>query len=156
MMEFLTANMAPVMFGSLIIFLLFGYSVAFSLAACGLFFGFVGICVFLLPFVVVVIELSMPLVIKAYTSNEMSSNAGGLIRWPVFALLPLGFVFLGLQGLSELIKRLAFLKGLVPDPTQKVQGKTAEEELAEFLLQKEVVARDAALLSGSKTAGAKK
>ena len=116
----------------------------------------VGICVFLLPFVVVVIELSMPLVIKAYTSNEMSSNAGGLIRWPVFALLPLGFVFLGLQGLSELIKRLAFLKGLVPDPTQKVQGKTAEEELAEFLLQKEVVARDAALLSGSKTAGAKK
>jgi TRAP-type mannitol/chloroaromatic compound transport system permease small subunit len=110
----------------------------------------IGICVFLLPFVVVVIELSMPLVIKAYTSGEMSSNAGGLIRWPVFAMLPLGFLFLGLQGISELIKRLAFLQGLVPDPTQKLQGKTAEEELAEFLLQKEVAAREAVQLAGVK------
>jgi TRAP-type mannitol/chloroaromatic compound transport system permease small subunit len=110
----------------------------------------VGICAFLLPFVLVVIKLSMPLVINAYATHEMSSNAGGLIRWPVFALLPLGFVFLGLQGISELIKRLAFLQGLVPDPTQKLQGKTAEEELAEFLLQKEVAAREAALLSGAK------
>jgi TRAP-type mannitol/chloroaromatic compound transport system permease small subunit len=110
----------------------------------------VGIVVFLFPFVIVVIELSMPLVIGAYTSGEMSSNAGGLIRWPVFAMLPLGFFFLGLQGVSELIKRLAFLQGLVPDPTQKPQGKTAEEELAEFLLQKEVAAREAALLVGVK------
>lgn len=109
-----------------------------------------GIVVFLLPFVVVVINLSMPLVLKAYSSHEMSSNAGGLIRWPVFALLPLGFVFLGLQGVSELIKRVAFLKGLVPDPTQKPQGKTSEEELAEFLLQKEVAARESALLAGVK------
>ena len=105
----------------------------------------IGIVCFLLPFVVVVIELAMPLVVHAYTSNEMSSNAGGLIRWPVFALLPLGFVFLGLQGVSELIKRFAFLQGLVPDPQRKLQGKTAEEELAEFLLQKEVAARDAAM-----------
>jgi TRAP-type mannitol/chloroaromatic compound transport system permease small subunit len=110
----------------------------------------VGIVFFLLPFVVVVIELSLPLVVHAYTSNEMSSNAGGLIRWPVFALLPLGFVFLGLQGISELIKRIAFLKGLVPDPQRKLQGKTAEEELAEFLLQKEVAARDAAMAVGVK------
>jgi hypothetical protein len=81
----------------------------------------------------------------------MSSNAGGLIRWPVFALLPLGFLLLGLQGLSELIKRFAFLQGLVPDPTQKPQGsKTAEEELAEFLLNKEVAAREAALVAGVK------
>ena len=110
----------------------------------------IGIVAFLLPFVIVVIDLSIPLVVKAYTSGEMSSNAGGLIRWPVFALLPLGFFFLGLQGISELIKRLAFLKGLVPDPTQKLHGKTAEEELAEFLLQKEVAARDAALAAGVK------
>ena len=110
----------------------------------------IGIVAFLLPFVIVVIDLSIPLVVKAFTSGEMSSNAGGLIRWPVFALLPLGFFFLGLQGISELIKRLAFLKGLVPDPTQKLHGKTAEEELAEFLLQKEVAARDAALAAGVK------
>ncbi len=107
-----------------------------------------GICFFLLPFVVVVIQLSMPLVVKAWHSGEMSSNAGGLIRWPVFALLPLGFALLGLQGISELIKRIAFLRGQAPDPTEKQQGKTPEEELAAFLLQKEVAAREAALLAG--------
>ena len=74
----------------------------------------------------------------------MSSNAGGLIRWPVFALLPLGLLLLGIQGVSELIKRIAFLKGLIPDPTKKQGVKTPEEELAEFLLQKEVAAREAA------------
>jgi TRAP-type mannitol/chloroaromatic compound transport system permease small subunit len=80
--------------------------------------------------------------------NEYSSNAGGLIRWPVFALLPLGFLLLGIQAISELIKRIAFLKGLVPDPTQKGQAKTAEEELADFLKQKEVSAREEAALRG--------
>ena len=111
----------------------------------------VGIVCFLVPFVITVITLSLPLVIKAWNSGEMSSNAGGLIRWPVFALLPIGFLLLGLQGLSELIKRFAFLQGLVPDPTQKPQGsKTAEEELADFLLNKEVAAREAALVAGVK------
>jgi TRAP-type mannitol/chloroaromatic compound transport system permease small subunit len=102
----------------------------------------VGICAFLLPFVVVVIDLSLPLVIRAYQMHEMSNNAGGLVRWPVFALLPLGFVLLGLQGISELIKRLAFLRGLVPDPTQRHVAKTAEEELAEYVrLQAEKAGR---------------
>ena len=102
----------------------------------------VGICAFLLPFVVVVIDLSLPLVIRAYTMHEMSNNAGGLVRWPVFALLPLGFVLLGLQGISELIKRIAFLRGLVPDPTQRHVAKTAEEELAEYVrLQAEKAGR---------------
>lgn len=89
--------------------------------------------VFLLPFVVVVIDLVMPLVIRAYESGEMSSSAGGLIRWPVFALVPAGFFLLGLQGISELIKRIAFLKGLVDDPGKKGAGKTAEQELADEL-----------------------
>ncbi len=93
----------------------------------------VGICVFTLPFVVVVLDLSMPLVLRAYRMHEMSNNAGGLVRWPVFALLPAGFFLLGLQGVSELIKRLAFLQGLVPDPTQRKVAKTAEQELAEFV-----------------------
>lgn len=92
-----------------------------------------GICFFLLPFVVIAIDLSWPLVARAYESGEMSNNAGGLIRWPVFALLPLGMALLGLQGLSELIKRFAFLRGLIPDPTLRGQTKTAEEQLAEFL-----------------------
>jgi TRAP-type mannitol/chloroaromatic compound transport system permease small subunit len=64
-------------------------------------------------------------------SGEMSSNAGGLIRWPVYAMIPLGFGLLWLQGASELIKRIAFLKGLIPDPTLKPGEKSAEEELAE-------------------------
>ena len=108
----------------------------------------IGLAVFVLPLVYTVIHLSWPLVVRAYVMNEYSSNAGGLIRWPVFALLPLGFALLGIQAISELIKRIAFLKGLVPDPTQKSQGKTAEEELAEFLRQKEVAAREQSALGG--------
>jgi TRAP-type mannitol/chloroaromatic compound transport system permease small subunit len=79
--------------------------------------------------------------------NEYSSNAGGLIRWPVFAILPLGFLLLGIQAISELIKRVAFLRGLIPDPTQKAQAKSAEEELAEAL-QREVAEREKAALAG--------
>lgn len=93
----------------------------------------IGLCAFVMPMVVVVIELSLPLVLRAYASGEMSSNAGGLIRWPVYALLPLGFAWLGVQAVSELIKRIAFLQGRIADPTQKSGAKTPEEELAEFL-----------------------
>ena len=110
----------------------------------------VGICVFVFPFVYMIIKLAMPLVINAYVTQEMSSNAGGLIRWPVFALLPLGLLLLGVQGISELIKRVAYLRGLVPDPSKKRGVKTAEEELAEFLLQKEVAAREAAQIGAQK------
>jgi TRAP-type mannitol/chloroaromatic compound transport system permease small subunit len=93
-----------------------------------------GIVAFLLPFVWSVIDLVWPLVTRAYVSGEMSQNAGGLIRWPVFAMVPLGFSLLGLQAISELIKRVGFLKGLVDDPGKKKQEKSAEEELAEEIL----------------------
>ena len=108
----------------------------------------VGLAGFVLPLVWVVIHLSLPLAIRAFQMNEYSQNAGGLIRWPVFALLPLGFALLGMQAISELIKRVAFLRGLIPDPTQKAQVKSAEQELAEFLLQKEVAERERAALAG--------
>jgi len=98
----------------------------------------VGIVCFLFPFVYKVNELVWPLVMQAYHSGEMSQNAGGLIRWPVYALVPAGFVLLGLQGLSELIKRIAFLTGSAADPTQAVQTKSAEEELAEEILKHQV------------------
>jgi len=104
-----------------------------------------GIVAFLIPFVLTVGALVWPLVTKAYIHGEMSSNAGGLIRWPVFAMVPLGFALLGMQSVSELIKRVAFLKGMVPDPGKKVQAKTAEEELAEAIL-----AREAAAAGGTK------
>ena len=108
----------------------------------------IGLCFFVLPLVFTVIQLSWPLVVRSYVMNEYSSNAGGLIRWPVFALLPLGFLLLGIQAISELIKRIAFLRGLIPDPTQKGRAKSAEEELAEFLLQKEVAEREKAAMAG--------
>jgi len=107
----------------------------------------IGLVCFVLPLVWTVVHLSLPLAIRAYEMNEYSSNAGGLIRWPVFALLPLGFFLLGVQAVSELIKRIAFPRGLIPDPTQKGQAKSAEQELAEAL-QKEVAARERAALGG--------
>ncbi|HQC97074.1 MAG TPA: TRAP transporter small permease subunit [Aquabacterium sp.] len=93
-------------------------------------FGFV---FFLLPFVLAVVVLVWPLVAKAFVTGEMSSNAGGLIRWPVYALVPAGFLLLGLQTLSELVKRVAFLQGLGPDPADKGKARTPEEELAEVI-----------------------
>ena len=110
----------------------------------------VGICVFLLPFTYMITKLAMPLVINAYETQEVSSNAGGLIRWPVFALLPTGMLLLALQAVSELIKRIAFLQGLVPDPSKKLGANTPEQEFAEFLLEKEVAAREAAQLGAQK------
>ena len=94
----------------------------------------VGIVFFLFPFVFETVRLSLPTVINAITSGEMSSNAGGLIRWPVYILVPIGFSLLGLQGVSELIKRVAFLRGLIDNPLEKKNEKSAEEELAEFVL----------------------
>jgi TRAP-type mannitol/chloroaromatic compound transport system permease small subunit len=92
-----------------------------------------GFLVFLLPVAMLITALGWPQFTISLVSNEMSSNAGGLIRWPVKLLLPLGFGLLALQGLSELIKRVAFLKGLIEDPTKKKQVKSAEEELAEVI-----------------------
>lgn len=92
-----------------------------------------GFLFFLLPLCAVVLYFSIPFFLQGWRSNEMSANAGGLILWPVYALMPLGFALLLLQGVSELIKRLAFLMGLIDDPTKKSEGKTAEEELAEAI-----------------------
>jgi TRAP-type mannitol/chloroaromatic compound transport system permease small subunit len=89
-----------------------------------------GIILFLFPMTYLFITLGWPFFMMSYSGGEMSANAGGLIRWPVKLLLPVGFVFLLLQGISELIKRFAFIKDLIPDPTER-GGKTAEEELAE-------------------------
>ena len=90
----------------------------------------IGTIFFLLPMVVAVLWLSLPLVAESYKINEYSANAGGLIRWPVKILLPIGFTLLALQGVSELIKRIAFLMGMIDDPNSKAKGPTAEEELA--------------------------
>jgi TRAP-type mannitol/chloroaromatic compound transport system permease small subunit len=91
-------------------------------------FGFV---FFLMPVCIAILYYGIPFFLQGFRSGEMSSNAGGLIRWPVYLLIPVGFSLLMAQGISELIKRLAFLQGLIEDPTVKKVEKTAEEELAE-------------------------
>jgi TRAP-type mannitol/chloroaromatic compound transport system permease small subunit len=68
-----------------------------------------GLLLFVLPSMLVMVYFAWPLFVKMYVSGEMSSNAGGLIRWPAMLLLPLGFALLFAQGVSEAIKRLAWL-----------------------------------------------
>ena len=97
----------------------------------------VGYVLFLTSICVMVLYLSTPIVIEKFRSGEMSGNPGGLIRWPVWLALPVGFALLLLQGWSELIKCIAFLRGQGPDPTVKALDKTAEQELADALRQQQ-------------------
>ena len=87
-----------------------------------------GILLALFPFCAICIYLSWPLFIQAFNTGEMSSNAGGLIRWPVYALVPAGFALLMLQGLSELIKRISFLMGQGPDALSSEEAMSDEEK----------------------------
>jgi TRAP-type mannitol/chloroaromatic compound transport system permease small subunit len=96
----------------------------------------VGYTLFLTPMCLMALYLSIPQVIEKFVSGEMSGNPGGLIRWPVWLALPLGFGLLLLQGWSELIKCIAFLRGSGPDPTEKRAEKSDEEDLVEALRQR--------------------
>ena len=87
-----------------------------------------GILLALFPFCFLCIYLSWPLFIQAYNTGEMSSNAGGLIRWPVYALVPAGFALLMLQGVSELIKRLAYLFGQGEDVLSSEEAMSDEQK----------------------------
>ncbi|MFT3757494.1 TRAP transporter small permease subunit [Thauera sp.] len=87
-----------------------------------------GIVFFVLPLCWFMISFSWPIVAQAYNSGEVSSNAGGLIRWPVYALVPIGFALLGLQSFSELIKRIAYLTGHGPDPLKLGGGHGGQAE----------------------------
>jgi TRAP-type mannitol/chloroaromatic compound transport system permease small subunit len=78
-----------------------------------------GTICFLLPMTIFITWLSWPIFVNAWVSGETSSNAGGLIRWPARLLIPVGFFLLSLQGISELIKRIAYLRGLIPDPVEQ-------------------------------------
>lgn len=94
----------------------------------------VGIVVFLMPLCLMLIKLSWPLFLNAWNSGEMSQNAGGLIRWPMYFLIPAGMALLLLQGISELIKRIAFLRGAIADPLAHLSsaaGTEAEREIDE-------------------------
>jgi len=73
----------------------------------------IGTLFFLIPSCLLLAYLSWPFFMQSYNVGEISSNAGGLIRWPIKIVVPVGFVFLALQGVSEVIKRIAALQGYV-------------------------------------------
>ena len=95
-----------------------------------------GIIFFVFPLCGMLVFEGWPLFQQALQSGEMSSNSGGLIRWPVYALIPAGFALLALQSVSELIKRAAFLSGNGPDVLAH-EGPSDEELLAQQLLEEE-------------------
>ncbi|MGL4309210.1 MAG: TRAP transporter small permease subunit [Paracoccaceae bacterium] len=92
---------------------------------------------FLMPFVLLMIWYFVPYVAKSFTSGEVSNNSGGLILWPAKSLLLIGFVQLALQGLSEIIKKIAVMRDIIPDPNPfisaheqaELDGKTLVEEI---------------------------
>lgn len=106
-----------------------------------------GILVFLLPMALIVGYLSWPGFMNAWNSGEMSASEGGLIRWPVRLLLPVGFALLILQAFSELIKRLAFLTGHGPNVLSKSKEPTVQEELAEIIKKHQVAPEVADIVS---------
>ena len=95
----------------------------------------VGHAFFLLPLTIVMIITSVPFFISSYEINEQSTNAGGLPQWPAKSLIMICFTLLLLQGLSELVKRLAVMRGLIPDPheSQKSSLETEAEEIIEAM-----------------------
>jgi TRAP-type mannitol/chloroaromatic compound transport system permease small subunit len=83
---------------------------------------------FLLPVSALIMMLSWPMFVRSFAEHEMSSNAGGLLRWPAKLLIPVGFFLLVLQGISEIIKRFARLRGLIPDAPAPGHEPTPEEK----------------------------
>lgn len=92
-----------------------------------------GTVFFLLPMAIMIMSLSWPYFVHSFTDKEISGSAGGLVFWPARLLLPVGFALLVLQGLSELIKRIAFVAGKGPDPIVRHEPAEAEKALAEDL-----------------------
>ena len=90
-----------------------------------------GTVFFLMPMAVMIAWLSWPFFTITYINHEVSGSAGGLTLWYARILIPVGFVLLALQGISELVKRIAFLAGKGPDPVQRHDPGEAEKALAE-------------------------
>jgi len=94
-----------------------------------------GTVFFLLPMALVITYLSWVVFMRSWNINEMSSNAGGLVIWPARLLVPVGFFLLALQGISQLIKLVAHLRGQGPDPNVRHDPAEAEKALAEAILR---------------------
>jgi TRAP-type mannitol/chloroaromatic compound transport system permease small subunit len=92
-----------------------------------------GILLVLFPFCILSIALSWAFFMQGYQSGEMSQNAGGLVRWPAYALIPAGFSLLLMQSVSELIKRIAFLIDAGPDVLSGEDAKSDDQKKSEEL-----------------------
>jgi TRAP-type mannitol/chloroaromatic compound transport system permease small subunit len=89
----------------------------------------VGHTLFLLPLTIVMMITSVPFFLRSLEINEQSGNAGGLPQWPAKSLIMIGFAMLFVQGISEIIKRVAVMRGLIPDPhASQVHAVEAEVE----------------------------
>jgi TRAP-type mannitol/chloroaromatic compound transport system permease small subunit len=97
-----------------------------------------------------VIWTSLPSVALAIKTNEVSANPGGLIRWPLYILVPIGFGLLAAQSLSELIKRVGYLKGLIDDPHAKPEMSDEERLLEELKREQEALEAAEAAAKGAK------
>ena len=94
-----------------------------------------GTVFFLLPMTLVIMYLSWVVFMRSWNINEVSSNAGGLVIWPARLMVPVGFGLLSLQGISQLIKLVAHLRGVGPDPNIRHDPAEAEKALAEAILR---------------------
>ena len=98
----------------------------------------IGHVLFLMPLTIIMMMVSWPFAIRSLLINEQSVNAGGLAQWPAKFLIPIGFLMLFFQGLSELIKRIAIMRGALEDTTSGGgHHSAAEAEAARLLAQVE-------------------
>ncbi len=89
-----------------------------------------GHCFMLMPFTILMVYLCVPFVLTSFRQQEISTNAGGLILWPAKILILGGFALLVLQGISEIIKTVAILRGLIPDPHEELHEHIEAEAMA--------------------------
>ena len=92
----------------------------------------IGHAFFLIPLAIVMIVTGVPFFLRSYEINEQSGNAGGLPQWPAKSLIMIGFTLPLIQGISELIKRIAVMRGVIPDP-HETQPSSLESEVSNLV-----------------------
>lgn len=92
----------------------------------------IGHVFFLLPLTIIMIVTSVPFFLESFRLNEQSFSSGGLPQWPAKSLIMIGFALLAMQGISQIIKRIAIMRGIIPDP-HETQRSALEAEVEHFV-----------------------